>query len=74
MGKFFYMIREQAREQGLFSDEHFTVDTTLINALASQAFPGRRTKDQRRQGPPSRKRLRHNSRSCAASLLTTKFP
>jgi transposase len=35
-GKFFYMIREQAREQGLLSDEHFNVDTTLIDALASQ--------------------------------------
>ena len=40
VGKFFYMIREQAREQGLLSDQHFTVDTTLINALASQRnFP-----------------------------------
>lgn len=36
MGKFFERIREQAREKGLLSDEHFTVDGTLIEAWASQ--------------------------------------
>jgi len=36
VGKFFVQIREQAREQGLLSDEHFTVDGTLIEAWASQ--------------------------------------
>jgi hypothetical protein len=34
--KFFDEILEQARAQGLLSDEHFTVDGTLIEAWASQ--------------------------------------
>ena len=34
--KFFERIREQAQKQGLLSDEHFTVDGTLIEAWASQ--------------------------------------
>jgi transposase len=33
---FFRQIRDQAREKGLLSDEHFTVDGTLIEAWASQ--------------------------------------
>ena len=36
VGKFFNKIREQAQAQGLLSDEHFTVDGTLIEAWASQ--------------------------------------
>jgi transposase len=36
VAKFFVQIREQARGQGLLSDEHFTVDGTLIEAWASQ--------------------------------------
>jgi transposase len=36
VGKFFSKIREQAQAQGLLSDEHFTVDGTLIEAWASQ--------------------------------------
>jgi transposase len=40
VGKFFCRVREQAQEQGLLSDEHFTVNGTLIDALASQkSFP-----------------------------------
>jgi hypothetical protein len=34
--KFFRRIREEAQRQGLLSDEHFTVDGTLIEAWASQ--------------------------------------
>lgn len=34
--EFFRQIRDQAREKGLLSDEHFTVDGTLIEAWASQ--------------------------------------
>jgi len=34
--KFFVQIREQAQAQGLLSNEHFTVDGTLIEAWASQ--------------------------------------
>jgi transposase len=34
--RFFQAVLEQAREAGLLSDEHFTVDGTLIEAWASQ--------------------------------------
>ena len=34
--EFFRQIQDQAREKGLLSDEHFTVDGTLIEAWASQ--------------------------------------
>jgi hypothetical protein len=34
--EFFRQVRDQARERGLLSDEHFTVDGTLIEAWASQ--------------------------------------
>jgi len=34
--EFFAAITEQARERGLLSDEHFTVDGTLLEAWASQ--------------------------------------
>lgn len=34
--KFFEQIHSQAREKGLLSDEHFTVDGTLIEAWAGQ--------------------------------------
>jgi len=33
--KFFERIRQQAQEAGLLSDEHFSVDGTLIEAWAS---------------------------------------
>ena len=43
--EFFAAITEQARTQGLLSDEHFTVDGTLLEAWASQkSF-------QRKEGP-----------------------
>jgi len=34
--EFFAALEEQARERGLLSDEHFTVDGTLLEAWASQ--------------------------------------
>jgi len=34
--EFFSLIVEQARRQRLLSDEHFTVDGTLIEAWAGQ--------------------------------------
>jgi transposase len=34
--KFFEQVHSQAREKGLLSDEHFTVDGTLIEAWAGQ--------------------------------------
>ena len=44
---FFAGVLEQARRRGLLSDEHFTVDGTLIEAWASlKSF-------QKKQGPPS---------------------
>jgi transposase len=47
--KFFYETVEQARAQGAISEEHFTVDGTLIEAWASQkSF---RPKDQAKPDP-----------------------
>jgi transposase len=47
--EFLMQVLEQAREKGLTSDEHFTVDGTLIDAWASlKSF---QRKDQK-QGPP----------------------
>jgi hypothetical protein len=37
---FFREVGQLAREQGLMSDEHFTVDGTLIEAWASQKSKG----------------------------------
>jgi transposase len=48
--KFFVKIREQARENGLLSDEHFTVDGTLIEAWASQKSFHPKDKDGRGAG------------------------
>jgi transposase len=48
---FFQAVLEQAREGGLLSDEHFTVDGTLIEAWAShKSF---RPKDEDGDGPGS---------------------
>jgi transposase len=50
--KFFYETVEQARAQGAISDEHFTVDGTLIEAWASQkSF---RPKDEAQQDRPGK--------------------
>lgn len=47
---FFQTIRRQAERAGLLSDEHFTVDGTLIEAWASmKSF---RPKDEDRKDPP----------------------
>src|SRR5271156_2455934 len=45
---FFEQVLEQAAQQGLLSDEHFTVDGTLIEAWAN------RRSFQEKQPPPSR--------------------
>jgi transposase len=45
---FFQAVLEQARQEGLLSDEHFSVDGTLIEAWASESS------FQRRQDPPDR--------------------
>jgi transposase len=44
---FFAAVREQAREAGLLSDEHFTVDGTLLQAWASH-----KSFQPREGGPP----------------------
>lgn len=49
--QFFVVIRQQAEQAGLLSNEHFSVDGTLIEAWASmKSF---RPKDDQDQGPPS---------------------
>lgn len=45
--KFFEQVHLQAREKGLLSDEHFTVDGTLIEAWAGQKSFQRRDKEER---------------------------
>ncbi len=54
VGKFFERIREQAREKGLLSDEHFTVDGTLIEAWASQKSFQPKGKDPQEPGQQGR--------------------
>lgn len=49
--KFFTLVLDQAREAGLLSDEHFSVDGTLIEAWASQKSFQR--KDRPTPPPPS---------------------
>lgn len=49
--QFFWTIRQQAEKAGLLSNEHFSVDGTLIEAWASmKSF---RPKDDQDQDPPS---------------------
>lgn len=52
--EFFSLIVEQARVKKLLSDEHFTVDGTLIEAWAGQKSFQRRTDDDDRLKPPAR--------------------
>jgi transposase len=48
--KFFQLVVEQAQSQGLMSDEHFTVDGTLLEACASlKSF---KKKDEQPSAPP----------------------
>ena len=44
---FFRQVHDQARERGLLSDEHFTVDGTLIEAWAGQKSFQRKDKSDR---------------------------
>lgn len=49
--EFFQQVLSQAREKGLLSDEHFTVDGTLIEAWAGQkSFKNRGPKDRSGEG------------------------
>ena len=64
--KFFAAVVEQARRAGLLSDEHFTVDGTLIEAWANRrSFVEKKDPPQRGTGARGRKLLRdtHESRT-----------
>jgi transposase len=50
--EFFSLIVRQARSRKLLSDEHFTVDGTLIEAWAGQKSFQRKGSDQGRLNPP----------------------
>jgi transposase len=50
--EFFSLIVAQARRKKLLSDEHFTVDGTLIEAWAGQKSFQRKRKDDERNPPP----------------------
>lgn len=50
---FFEQVVEQARAKELLSDEHFTVDGTLVQAWAGQkSFRAKQGKGEKRQVPP----------------------
>ena len=70
--KFFAAVVEQARGAGLLSDEHFTVDGTLIEAWASRrSFVEKQEPPQRGTGARGRKLLRdtHESKTDAEARL-----
>jgi len=64
--EFFEAVLRQAEEQGLLSDEHFTVDGTLIEAWASRrSFQEKKEPPERGTGSGGRQTLRdtHESRT-----------
>ena len=62
--KFFQAVVKQAREAGLLSDEHFTVDGTLIEAWASRrSFVEKKEPPRRGTGARGRKLLRDTHES-----------
>jgi transposase len=62
--KFFQAVVKQAREAGLLSDEHFTVDGTLIEAWANRrSFVEKQDPPQRGTGARGRKLLRDTHQS-----------
>lgn len=73
--KFFERVLELARTKGLLSDEHFTVDGTLIEAWANRrSFQEKKDPPTRGSGHHGRKLLRdtHESRSDPESRLYKK--
>jgi transposase len=50
--EFFSLVVEQARSRNLLSDEHFTVDGTLIEAWAGQKSFQRKQRDEDALNPP----------------------
>lgn len=72
---FFDAVLAQAEEQGLLSDEHFTVDGTLIEAWANRrSFQPRREPPEKGTGARGRKLLRdtHESRTDPEARLYKK--
>ena len=62
--KFFAGVREQAERAGLLSDEHFTVDGTLIEAWASwRSYEAKAEPPERGTGARGRKLLRDTHQS-----------
>jgi len=62
--KFFVAVREQAGQAGLLSDEHFTVDGTLIEAWASRrSYEPKPDPPERGTGARGRKLLRDTHQS-----------
>jgi transposase len=73
--RFFQQVVELARAQGLLSDEHFTVDGTLIAAWASRrSFHPKDDPPERGSGARGRKLLRdtHESKTDADARLYKK--
>jgi transposase len=72
---FFAAVLAQAREQGLLSDEHFTVDGTLLEAWASmKSFQKKKDPPERGSGSEGRVLLRdtHESKTDADAKLYRK--
>jgi len=64
--KFFAAVREQAEGAGLLSDEHFTVDGTLIEAWASRrSYEPKPDPPERGSGARGRKLLRDTHQSAS---------
>ena len=62
--EFLAQVVERAREAGLVSDEHFTVDGTLLEAWASlKSFQPKEEKPARRQTIPATRRWIFTARS-----------
>src|SRR6267142_2123324 len=75
--EFFEAVLRQAEEQELLSDEHFTVDGTLIEAWASRrSFEEKKDPPQRGTGARGRKLLRdtHESKTDPEARLYKKSP
>jgi transposase len=73
--QFFEAVLRPARERGLLSDEHFTVDGTLIEAWASRkSFQEKKDPPERGTGSGGRKTLRdtHESRTDPEARLYKK--
>jgi transposase len=72
---FFEQVLRQAQEQGLLSDEHFTVDGTMIEAWANRrSFKEKKNPPEQRSGRGGKKLLRdtHESESDPEARLYKK--